>query len=881
MEFVVGASMASLLAKLKDLLQQDGHTLMVRDVHSEIKRINSVLKDVHAFFLCKHDRVDRGSDGDQLTWARQLRDVAYDMEDRIDHMRLCLRCRPEPRSGICRAWYVISTFHARCCLTARIDILETRVLSLTDVGRLRYGLGNSLLSGDSTNVAVASSSCHVTQWSQPSALLMGMEEPVGLEQHMGHLQQWFTIGEEDPELRVLAIAGCGGVGKSTLAGALRRELGKQFDSCATVFASREFNLGVFRRSLLKQIMPPFAYAELNVGDSDGWKDHELQEKVEEHLLDKRYIVIVDDVRDIPTWNSIWESLPENDKGSRIIVTTRLPSVAQAICPRQDDVYHLHPLNADDSHRLLQRSLARNHQCPCDAASRIMEKCGGLPLAILAVAGLFANQVTPDSILTRLYDSVTSELENRGAPVEFMKKIIHICYSDLPAGLKTCLLFLSIFPAGLTISRKRVIRRWIAEGFISDKHGRTAEQIAEECFSELVSRNMIQPVEISGSGRVKTFQVHDVILENILSESKEDNFITVVDGYSPTSTLARSKVRWLSVHRSSSSICAKEVTKSMNLLYVRSFTAFGTTKYLDSLAIVQVLDLEGCGDLSVKQLTIICKMYLLKYLSLRRTYIRALPHEIFRLQCLETLDIRETNVRRLPSAVDRLKRMVHLLSADKSRGVALEFTEGITKMSELQTLLGIGIRRGSNATLEGIQNLTKMKKLSIYNLSQNDEVSHWISGMQYLEKLTLPTLTALSTVSLALLSDLPMLCGLTFATNPEQYPDLIMQDDDFEFGRYIHVPPCGFRCLHTLRLSAVKLPLLCFRGGAMPGLRRLELRFRIFEGIDGLESLTSLQQVCLKVSSQASEVAREKVDQIKDSAIQHPKRPTFINVRYFE
>ena len=60
-------------------------------------------------------------------------------------------------------------------------------------------------------------------------------------------------------------------------------------------------------------------------------------------------------------------------------------------------------------------------------------------------------------------------------------------------------------------------------------------------------------------------------------------------------------------------------------------------------ILQVLDLEGCKSLNTGQLDKLCKMFHLKYLSLRRAYIKKLPAEIGKLQYLETLDIREADV----------------------------------------------------------------------------------------------------------------------------------------------------------------------------------------------------------------------------------------------
>jgi hypothetical protein len=110
------------------------------------------------------------------------------------------------------------------------------------------------------------------------------------------------------------------------------------------------------------------------------------------------------------------------------------------------------------------------------------------------------------------------------------RILDCCYNDLPADLKTCSLYLSIFPKGWKISRKRLTRRLIAEGFVSEKQGLTEEEVAETYFNQLTRRKIIRPVEHSSNGKVKNFQVHDMILEYIVSKSSEENFITVVGGH---------------------------------------------------------------------------------------------------------------------------------------------------------------------------------------------------------------------------------------------------------------------------------------------------------------------------------------------------------------
>jgi disease resistance protein RPM1 len=62
-----------------------------------------------------------------------------------------------------------------------------------------------------------------------------------------------------------------------------------------------------------------------------------------------------------------------------------------------------------------------------------------------------------------------------------------------------------------------------------------------------------------------------------------------------------------------------------------------------------------------------------------------------------------------------------------------------------------------------------------------------------------------------------------------------------------------------------LPPLSFLEGAMPMFQRIELRFRMAEGVYGLENLSSIRQVVLTVSSQAPKDAKGKAHQVKELA----------------
>ncbi|CAO2142505.1 unnamed protein product [Urochloa humidicola] len=620
----------------------------------------------------------------------------------------------------------MTTLWARQDIAKKIIDLKNRA---QDVGerRTRYGVQDP--KDDSTSITSSKQSRAVRPYAtdhlQPLApQLIGTMEPVGQEDAIAERGRWLT--ESKGDVKILAIVGFGGLGKTTMALALQRRFGEKFDTRAWVQASQKLNLASLLRSILKQVMPQqdpehkggSRISDGNADGIEGWSVKQLKEKLRAQLEQKSYFIFLDDVWSVSSWQNIWESLPRNQKGSSIVVTTRFKSVANACCHQQEHIYMLKPLPDVESTKLFfERINDPNPENFKETKDEIIKKCGGLPLAIVAVAGLLTRRdLTDESHWKIVKESLNSDLDKNLSP-EGVTQILNLCYNDLPADQKNCLLYLSIFPKGCSINRKRLIRRWISEGFIAEKDGKTVEEVAEDSFNDLISRNIVRPVEHSTNGKVKACQVHDMILEYIVSKSSEENFITVIGGHWLT-PMPSNKVRRLSLHNSNPED-VKEKIENMNLSHVRSLTVFENMHHLPSYSfksvILQVLDLEGCKNLNTNQRDKIFKMFQLKYLSLRSTDIKKLPSEIAKLQYLETLDIRETNVTELPSSIGRLQKMVHLLGGTKFTHLALRFTEEIAKMTALQTLSGIEISRGSSPDLGSMHNLTKLKKLSIYNL----------------------------------------------------------------------------------------------------------------------------------------------------------------------
>jgi disease resistance protein RPM1 len=636
------------------------------------------------------------------------------------------------------------------------------------------------------------------------------------------------------------------------------------------------------------------------------------------------------------WDKIKNSLPTINKGSRIIVTTRFQAVASACKRSKGDRIHKVVVLSDEKPRELFMAESKmgneNHN---KVPPRLWEMCGGLPLAIVTMAGHAAcNPNREEDEWKKVCSSLVPD-SSKALAQEGVTRILSHCYNDMPGEIKTCSLYLCIFPKGRKISRKRLTRRWLAEGFVSEKDGLSVEDVAETYFNHLVKRKIIRAVEHSSNGKVKSYQVHDMVLEYIVSKASEENFVTVVGGHwimAPPSN----KVRRLSLQGGESK--HKKAMESMNFSHVRSLTLFGSLAQLPSnslkFGIVQVLDLEGCKDFKRQHAKEICKMLLLKYLSLRRTEIDKIPKKIEKLQYLETIDIRETNVKELPNNICVLERLVNILGGNKRTRKALKLPEDLKKetMKSLRILSGIEIVQGSAVSVADLHHLTDLRKLAIYKLSIQKgsklfsdlsssieylggyslhtliiddqssefltslnalssppkflnalelsgklvELPQWITELDALTKLTL-SVTVLATDALQRLSKLQKLFSLTFSlTSAKQDPANTAHSD-----REIIAPASGFEELKLLRFSAPCVPLLSFPDKAMPKLERLELKFSNLEGMYGIENLEDLKEVHLRVHDEAGDVTKFMVEDMASAARKDDKGPRIIVDQYHE
>jgi disease resistance protein RPM1 len=429
---------------------------------------------------------------------------------------------------------------------------------------------------------------------------------------------------------------------------------------------------------------------------------------------RRYLIVIDDIWDLEPWKTIQCALDIQDNlGSRLITTTRIIGVAEQV----GGCYRLKPLSNESSEILFYgRIFGSVDKCPpnfCEISKKILKKCGGVPLAIITTSSLLANKSEHIKVWYDLCDSIGSGL-GRNPGMDDMTKILMLSYYDLPSHLKTCLLYLSIFPEDYKIDKDRLIWMWVAEGFVQHGQGHQSfHETGESYFNELLNRSLIQPtyyMDVKGTHH-QACRVHDTVLDLIISLSIEESFITT------TTLLLDDEMKSMHIRRLS--LYNSTTWPTMKMPKLRSLTIFkhdvvviDTTPSLSWYHLLRVLDLRDCRLEGLASLGFVGILSHLRYLALSsaRHEDDQLPIEIGKLQFLQTLDLSLTAVKELPSSVTGLKQLMCLRGGTNCYGECTRMPDGLKKLTSLEVLEVATV--GSKCIAEELGHLIQLRVLVV-------------------------------------------------------------------------------------------------------------------------------------------------------------------------
>lgn len=160
---------------------------------------------------------------------------------------------------------------------------------------------------------------------------------------------------------------------------------------------------------------------------------------------RKYLIVLDDIWDSQAWDEISRFCPDNNNGSRILLTTRHSDVATSV--GSCSPFELHLLDGDKSWVLLSNKVFGQEVCPPELEScgkKIAMNCKGLPLAIAVIGGLLKmsiqirerwEHVERD---TRSMVSVEDDLHEDSIfelpPIACSSKTMFALHGNIPEGL---------------------------------------------------------------------------------------------------------------------------------------------------------------------------------------------------------------------------------------------------------------------------------------------------------------------------------------------------------------------------------------------------------------------------------------------------------------
>ncbi|PHT97519.1 hypothetical protein BC332_33543 [Capsicum chinense] len=346
------------------------------------------------------------------------------------------------------------------------------------------------------------------------------EEIVGFENESEKIIQYLTRGSHDRD--VVPVVGMGGQGKTTIARKVYNNgsIVHHFDVRAWCIISQSYS----RRDLLQEI-----FSQDTGKEDKGDKEDILADELKKSLTVKRYLIVLDDMCDVKAWDDLRLSFPDVGNRSRIVITTRLEEVAKQV-KHHIDPYSLPFLTSDKSLKLLQKKLFQQESFPPslqDVSKAVAERCKGLPLVIVLVAGIIKRNKMDASWW---HEVKNSQVSYYGESEGYSLSTVQLSYDNLPDPLRTCLLYMGMFPEDARIPLSELISLWIAECFVQniEESGRL-EETAEGYLNDLISSNVVMVSGRRYNGKVKYCQVHDVVLHFCLNKSREEKFMLAVKG----------------------------------------------------------------------------------------------------------------------------------------------------------------------------------------------------------------------------------------------------------------------------------------------------------------------------------------------------------------
>ncbi|XP_065872263.1 putative disease resistance RPP13-like protein 1 [Euphorbia lathyris] len=673
-EAIGGAFLSAFLSAFFNVLLERMASREFSDFIKGRKISDNLFKKLNARMLSVNEVLDDAEDK-QITnlgvrkWLDELKHALYDADDFVDEIAYkVFRSKIGPRQHR----YVDQT---RNFLAARNPFRKGMDSRLTEIlDRLEYlveqkdQLSLTKCSGEKLKFK---SSSHM----RPTTSLVDESGVFGRDADKEAIVKLLLSEEANGDnVSVIPIVGMGGIGKTTLVQVVYNDsrVQERFKVKAWTCVLEEFDVFKVTEDVLKEVSSLSCETDT---------PNQLQLKLKERLMGKRFLIVLDDVWNVSSddWELLQKPFKFGANGSKIVVTTRMDNVASIM--RTVPTHHLKGLNDHDCWSLFSRHAfndenSSTHPVLEEIGREIVKKCEGLPLAAKALGSLLRTKRDFEEWEKILKSSLWD------LPNENVLPALRLSYHYLPSHLKRCFAYCAIFPKDYEFEKEELVRLWMAEGFlVHSSQDKDMEEVGDEYFNDLVSRSFFQ----RSSGYRPCFIMHDLM--NDLAKFVSGEFCFRLEGDNTS----------------------KVTEKTRHLSYVR--TENDSSKRFEGIYEAQLLRtiiLVGwsCIDNEVMH-DLLLKFRQLRVLSLSQyCSVAELPKSIGKLKHLRYLDLSTASMKELPDIVTTLYNLQTLILHECKYLTLLPDSIGDLKYLRYFDLYGTSIERlpESISTLRNLRTL---------------------------------------------------------------------------------------------------------------------------------------------------------------------------------
>ncbi|RWR72012.1 putative disease resistance protein [Cinnamomum micranthum f. kanehirae] len=464
---------------------------------------------------------------------------------------------------------------------------------------------------------------------------------------------------EDVRIRKIGIWGMGGIGKTRTLKLLNNQLEEShiFDIVIWVTVSEKGS----RRKVQNDIA-----RRLNCTEKDMSNDDRLRASISKNLSRKKFLLILDDIWERIDLFEVGIPILNQDNGCKILLTTRDFGVCRQM--ETDVEIQMEKLSKEEAMSLFNKKVGAIATSPHiePIARDIVQKCGGLPLAIIVIGSSLRNisdVAMWRNTLRELQSPCTSQIKGMK---EEVSSCLKISYDRLPNDCeRNLLLYCSLYPEDWKISITELAERCWLEGYIQ---GVDSIEKAWDKGRHMVI-NLVDASLLERGDNEERVKMHDIIRDFALKAASGFLVKTGKDVKHPPE-----EEEWLQAQKISLMGCSlvrllkrpKCSTLSTLLLKNNSQLIVIPDSFFECMHSLCILDLSGTRIKSLP--SSLWTLFNLRGLYLKGCHkLEELPSQVGALKQLEVLHLGgPTGIQYLPREVGELTRLKRLMVGFKKR-----------------------------------------------------------------------------------------------------------------------------------------------------------------------------------------------------------------------